>query len=82
MGDVFDLPVEATPIDFAYAVHTDLVNFIKGAKVDGRIVSLDYKLKSGQVVEILKSKTPKKPNKDWLDFVVTTTARSKIKKAL
>ena len=80
MGDVFDLPVEATPIDFAYAVHTDLVNFIKGAKVDGRIVPLDYKLKSGQVVEILKSKTPKKPNKDWLDFVVTTTARSKIKR--
>jgi len=79
MGDVFDLPVGATPVDFAYAVHTDLVNFIKGAKVDGRIVPLDYKLKSGQVVEILKSKIPKKPNKDWLDFVVTTTARSKIR---
>ena len=81
-GDVFDLPMGATPVDLAYAVHTDLGNYIKGAKVDGKIVTLDYKLKSGQVVEILKSKNPKKPNRDWLDFVVTTTARAQIKKAI
>ena len=81
-GDVFDLPIGATPVDFAFAVHTDLGNYIKGAKVDGKIVPLDYKLKSGQVVEILKSKNPKKPNNDWLDFVVTTTARNNIKKAV
>src|SRR3990170_5917993 len=79
-GDVFDLPMGATPVDFAYAVHTDLGNYIKGAKVDGKIVPLDYKLKSGQVVEILKSKNSKKPNRDWLDFVVTTTALNQIKK--
>lgn len=81
-GDVFDLPLGATPVDFAFAVHTDLGNYIKGAKVDGKIVPLDYKLKSGQVVEILKSKNTKKPNRDWLDFVVTTTARNQIKKSI
>ncbi len=82
MGDVFDLPVGATPVDFAYAVHTQLGNSVAGAKVDDKIVPLDYKLKSGQVVEIIKSKYPKGPNHDWLEFVVTTTARSEIKRAL
>ena len=81
-GDVYDLPAGATPVDFAYAVHTDLGKFISGAKVDGKIVSLDYKLKSGQVVEILKSKNPKGPNSDWLEFVVTTEARREINKYL
>jgi GTP pyrophosphokinase len=82
MGDVYDLPTGATPIDFAYAVHTDLVNYLTGAKVDGRIVPLDYKLKSGQVVEILKSKNPKKPSQKWIEFAVTALARSEIKKQL
>lgn len=82
MGDVFDLPVGATPIDFAYAVHTQLGNSVAGAKVDGKIVPLDYKLKSGQVVEIIKSKYPKGPNHDWLEFVVTTEARREINKYL
>src|SRR3990172_3886013 len=81
-GDVYDLPAGATPVDFAYAVHTDLGRFISGAKVDGKIVSLDHKLKSGQVVEILKSKNPKGPNSDWLEFVVTTEARREINKYL
>jgi len=63
-------------------VHTDLGRFISGAKVDGKIVSLDHKLKSGQVVEILKSKNPKGPNSDWLEFVVTTEARREINKYL
>lgn len=82
MGDVYDLPAGATPIDFAFAVHTDLANFLTGAKVDGRIVPLDYKLKSGQVVEILKGKNPKRINPRWGEFVVTALARSEIKKHL
>ena len=81
-GDVFDLPMNATPVDYAYAVHTDLGNFIKGAKVDGKIVPLNYKLKSGEVIEIIKTKNKRLPNRHWLDFVITTTARNKIKKAL
>lgn len=81
-GDVFDLPAGATPIDFAFAVHSDLGSQVAGAKVDGRIVPLDYHLTSGQVVEILKSKNPRPPNPDWLNFVVTGTARQQIKKYL
>ena len=81
-GDVFDLPVGSTPIDFAYTVHTDLGDFIKGAKVDGKIVPLNFKLGSGQVVEIIKSKNVKTPNKDWLEFVVTTLARRELNKYL
>jgi len=80
LGDVYDLPVGATPIDFAYAVHTDLGHNTIGAKVDGKMVPLDYKIRSGQVVEILKSKNPKGPNNDWLHFVVTTLARREIGK--
>ncbi len=81
-GDVFDLPTGATPVDFAYAVHTDLGNFIQAAKVNGRMVPLNYQLKSGDVVEILKTKNPKKPSRDWLKFVSTNSAKSKIKKDL
>ena len=82
IGDVYDLPAGATPIDFAYAVHTKLADYLVGAKVDGKIVPLDYKLKSGQVVEILKSKNPKKPNPRWIEFAVTAIARGEIKKQL
>lgn len=82
MGDVYDLPAGATPIDFAYAVHTNLGHSTTGAKVDGKIASLDYKLRSGQVVEIMKSKNPKGPNSDWLTFVTTTEARREINKYL
>jgi GTP pyrophosphokinase len=81
-GDVYDLPEDSTPVDYAFHVHTDLGIHIKSATVDGRIVPLSYKLKSGQVVEISKSKTAKKPNEDWLDFVKTTEARREIKKRL
>lgn len=77
-GDVLDLPAGATPVDFAYAVHTQLGDQTTGAKVDGKMVPLDYKLKSGEVVEILASRNPKKPPRHWLDFVVTTAARRKI----
>ncbi|MBU0572498.1 RelA/SpoT family protein [Patescibacteria group bacterium] len=79
MGDVYDLPDGSTPVDFAYAIHSDLGSYTKGARADGKMVPLDYKLKSGQVVEILKSKTPN-VNADWLGFAVTTVARREIKK--
>ena len=79
-GDVFDLPAEATPVDFAYAVHGELGNQCGGAKVDGKMVSLDYKLKSGQVVEIISTKNKKGPSSDWLNFVVTRLARREIAK--
>jgi len=79
LGDVYDLPSGSTPVDFAYAVHTDLGNYVKGAKADGKMVGLDYKLKSGQVVEVLKAKTPN-VNVDWLGFVATTLAKREIKK--
>jgi len=77
-SDVFELPAGATPVDYAYAVHTGLGDSCRGAKVDGRLVSLDYQLKSGQVVEIIPSKTKKGPSRDWLGFVVTRMAKSKI----
>ena len=79
-GDVFDLPAGATPVDFAYAVHSQLGDSCAGAKVDGKLVSLDHKLKSGQVVEIVVNKTKKMPSYDWLKFVVTQKARQKIAK--
>ncbi len=81
-GDVFDLPADATPVDFAFLIHTKLGDYIQGAKVDGKVVPLSFKLKSGQVVEIIKSKNPRKPNRDWLRFVKTQTARRSIEKAL
>ena len=81
-GDVFDLPLASTPVDFAYAVHTDLGEHIKGARIDCKMVPLDYKLGSGQVVEIIKSKNPKSPNSNWLEFVVTNLARREINKYL
>lgn len=79
-GDVFDLPAEATPVDFAYAVHTKLGDSCCGAKVDGKLRPLNYKLKSGQVVEIIKSKQKKGPSRDWLNFVVTRWAKKQIAK--
>ncbi|OGM08575.1 hypothetical protein A2159_03550 [Candidatus Woesebacteria bacterium RBG_13_34_9] len=81
-GDVFDLPQRATPIDFAYSVHTDLAEYIKGAKVDGKVVGLDYPLQNSQVVEIIKTKYPRGPSERWLDFVVTVLAKKEIKKQL
>ncbi len=79
-GDVQDLPVNSTPVDFAYSVHTTIGNNCIGALVNGKQVSLDHKLKSHDVVEIITSKYDKTPNIDWLDFVVTSHARSQIRK--
>lgn len=77
-GDVFDLPVNATPVDFAYRIHTDVGHKTVGALINGRIAQLDTKLKNGDIVEILTSKQPV-PRLDWLNFVVTKQASSKIK---
>lgn len=76
-GDVKDLPEGANPVDFAYAIHTDLGHATRGAKVNGKMVSLDYKLKNGDVVEIIKGKE-KKPSFDWLKIVKTGMARKSI----
>lgn len=77
-GDVMALPKGATPVDFAYAIHTEVGEQCTGAKVDGRIVPLKYKLETGERVEIITS--PKhRPSKDWLGFVKTAKARSRIR---
>lgn len=81
-GDVLDLPENASVIDFAYAVHTKMGNYIQLAKVNGKVVHLDHKLSSGDVVEIVKSKNPRPINHDWLGFTVTSTARREITKRL
>ncbi len=79
-GDVFDLPAEATPVDFAYLVHSEMGDQCRGAKVDGKMVPLDFHLKSGQMVEILVDKNKKQPSHDWLNFIMTQEARRKIAK--
>ena len=77
-GDVLDFPANATPVDFAYRIHSDVGNRTVGALINCRIAQLDTKLKNGDIVEILTSKTPS-PRLDWLNFVVTKQAASKIK---
>ena len=77
-GEVRDLPSGATPLDFAYDVHTDVGHRCVGAKINGRIVPLTYTLQSGDFVEILTSKAARAPSRDWLQLVTTTKARSKI----
>lgn len=78
-GDVVDLPNGATPVDFAYRIHTDVGHRCVRAKVNGRLVPLSYRLRSGDIVEIVTSKTSAGPSRDWLEFVVTSNARTKIR---
>ncbi|HVL98476.1 MAG TPA: bifunctional (p)ppGpp synthetase/guanosine-3',5'-bis(diphosphate) 3'-pyrophosphohydrolase [Egibacteraceae bacterium] len=79
-GDVKALPRGSTPVDFAYAVHTDVGHRTVGARVNGRLVALEYELRNGETVEILTSKAPDAgPSRDWLEFVGSSRARSKIR---
>ena len=82
-GEIKDLPTGSTPLDFAYRIHTDLGHRCVGAKVNGRLVSLNYQVKNGEVIEVLTSKSSKGPSRDWMNsnlgFIRTTHAREKIR---
>ncbi len=81
-GDVIDLPEDSTPIDFAYHVHSWLGDQCVGARINGQLVSVNDKLKSGDIVEIITDKNRKGPNPDWLDTAKTNMAKAKIRSAL
>ena len=80
-GDVVDLPTNSSPIDFAYAIHSDIGDHTFGAKVNGKLVSLDTTLHNGDIVEIQTKKTAK-PKQKWLDIAKTTLARRHIRMAI
>jgi GTP pyrophosphokinase len=82
-GEIKDMPAGSTPLDFAYRIHTDLGHRCVGAKVNGRLVSLNFTLKNGEVVEILTSRSSKGPSRDWMNpnlgYLRTTHAREKVR---
>jgi GTP diphosphokinase / guanosine-3',5'-bis(diphosphate) 3'-diphosphatase len=78
-GDVYSIPAGGTPLDFAYQVHTDVGNHCVGAKINGRIVPLDYAMQNGDICEILVNKSSGRPSLDWLSIVKTSSAKHKIK---
>ncbi len=79
-GDVHNLPAGSTPVDFAYRVHTEVGHRCIGSKVNGRMVPLDFELSNGEIVEILTSRGPHGPSRDWLNFVKSASARDRIRK--
>ncbi|HXF35331.1 MAG TPA: bifunctional (p)ppGpp synthetase/guanosine-3',5'-bis(diphosphate) 3'-pyrophosphohydrolase [Candidatus Acidoferrales bacterium] len=78
-GDVYSMPSGGTPLDFAYQVHTDVGNHCVGAKVNGKIVPLDYQMRNGDICEVLVNKSSARPSLDWLSIVKTSSAKHKIK---
>lgn len=81
-GDIIELPEDATPIDFAYSIHSQIGDSAAGAKADGKIIPLDQPIHNGQVIEILIEKNKKHPSRDWLDFVKTANAKAHIRRSL
>lgn len=81
-GDIIDLPEEATPVDFAYAIHSEIGNAAVGAKADGKIIPIDQPIQNGQVIEILTEKNKKKASRDWLAFAKTSNAKSHIRRSV
>jgi GTP diphosphokinase / guanosine-3',5'-bis(diphosphate) 3'-diphosphatase len=79
-GDVLNLPAGSTPVDFAYRIHTEVGHRCVGAKVNGRMVTLDYELNNGEIVEIVTTKAPHGPSRDWLSFVKSASAKERIRK--
>jgi GTP diphosphokinase / guanosine-3',5'-bis(diphosphate) 3'-diphosphatase len=78
-GKIIDMPLGSTPVDFAYRIHSQVGNACVGAKVNNRMVPLDYQLQNGEIVSIITSKTPRGPSRDWLNFVKTSGARKHIR---